>query len=173
MQAAQQDQARRIHEAVRALVRRFSVSERADVACCGMTVAQAATLDALACCGSVRLSELSRKLGIAPSTLTRNWKRLEEKGLVEKLSDPEDRRAWLARLTPAGQSAAKELEEQELDFARQVVCRLPEKSREPIAHGLELLLQAIRAETESCCGGAFEHLVQLGKAGLAARPRLS
>ena len=29
------------------LVRRFSLSERADVSCCGVTVAQAATLEAL------------------------------------------------------------------------------------------------------------------------------
>jgi hypothetical protein len=32
---------------VAALVRRFSLSERADVECCGLTVAQSATLEAL------------------------------------------------------------------------------------------------------------------------------
>ena len=37
-------EAKRLRAAVRALVRRFSVSERADVECCGLTVAQAATL---------------------------------------------------------------------------------------------------------------------------------
>ena len=34
-----------LRNAIRGLVRRFSISERADVSCCGMTVAQAATLD--------------------------------------------------------------------------------------------------------------------------------
>ena len=37
----------RLRAAIRALVRRFAVSERADVACCGVTVAQAAALEAL------------------------------------------------------------------------------------------------------------------------------
>jgi len=40
------EQARRLLENIRALVRRFSLAERADMSCCGMTVAQAATLEA-------------------------------------------------------------------------------------------------------------------------------
>jgi len=39
------EQARRLLENIRALVRRFSLAERADMSCCGMTVAQAATLE--------------------------------------------------------------------------------------------------------------------------------
>ena len=35
------DRARELLMGVRGLVRRFSVAERADVACCGVTVAQA------------------------------------------------------------------------------------------------------------------------------------
>ena len=76
-------QARRLREAIRALVRRFSLAERADMSCCGMTVAQAATLEALSD-GGLRLSDLGKRLGIAPSTLTRNLTRLEERGLIRK-----------------------------------------------------------------------------------------
>src|SRR5262245_2829226 len=39
--------ARLLLQHVRALVRRFAISERADVFCCGMTIAQAATLETL------------------------------------------------------------------------------------------------------------------------------
>ena len=39
-------QARRLQEIIRALVRRFALAERADMSCCDMTVAQAATLEA-------------------------------------------------------------------------------------------------------------------------------
>ena len=56
------DLALRLTDAIRALVRRFSLAERADIACCGMTVAQAATLEALAG-GGLRLGELGRRLG--------------------------------------------------------------------------------------------------------------
>ena len=69
--------AARLLAGIRALVRRFSLSERADVECCGMTVAQAATLETLAD-GPMRLGDLGRRLGIQPSTLTRNLSRLED-----------------------------------------------------------------------------------------------
>ena len=55
---------------LRALIRTQQIAERADVACCGMTVAQAATIHVLYLEGAMRMGALSRRLGIAPSTLT-------------------------------------------------------------------------------------------------------
>jgi len=92
MREAPPSEAARLRAAIRALVRRFAVSERADVACCGVTVAQAAALEALGAEGPTRLRDLGRRLGIAPSTLTRNLARLEASGLVERAADPEDAR---------------------------------------------------------------------------------
>jgi DNA-binding MarR family transcriptional regulator len=137
----------RMRAAVRVLVRRFSLSERADTACCGLTVAQAATLEALA--GEpLRLGALGQRLGIAPSTLTRNLARLEEAGLVERESDPSDARA------------ARGVERQEQAFAREVLDRLPAERRASALEALESLLAAVREATEACCPGAFDHLMK-------------
>jgi DNA-binding MarR family transcriptional regulator/SAM-dependent methyltransferase len=146
-------------KSIRALVRRFSVSERADVACCGMTVAQAATLEVLKMEGAVRLSTLGRRLGISPSTLTRNLQRLEERGLIERTADPEDARAAIATLTPAGEKTAAELEEQEIISAAGLLKSLPPERRGRVVQALEDLLEAIREATEPCCPGAFDHLM--------------
>ena len=146
-------------KSIRALVRRFSVSERADVSCCGMTVAQAATLEVLKMEGAVRLSALRRRLGITPSTLTRNLQRLEERGLIARSADPEDARAAIAALTPAGDKTAAELEEQEIISAAGLLKSLPPERRGPVVQALEDLLEAIREATESCCPGAFDHLM--------------
>src|SRR5512134_724946 len=89
----------RLRAAIRGLVRRFGVSERADVSCCGVTVAQAAALEALFGHGPMRLSDLGRRLGIAPSTLTRNLERLVDGGLVERHTDGRDARAARVGLT--------------------------------------------------------------------------
>lgn len=151
--------ARDLLGSVRALVRRFSVSERADVACCGVTVAQAATLEALRARGSLRLSELGRRLGITPSTLTRNLARLEEARLVSREADPEDARSARVTLTAAGRRAAERLERQREAFAGGVLERLPAERRGAVLAGLVELMAAIRAETESCCPGAFDHLM--------------
>ena len=143
----------------RALVRRFSISERADVACCGVTVAQAATLEALGHEGTLRLGDLGRRLGIAPSTLTRNLARLEETGLVARSADPEDARSARVALTGAGTRAADRLERQQQAFARAVLERLPAEKREAVVENLVELLVAVREATEECCPGAFDHLM--------------
>lgn len=147
--------AQKLMEAIQLLVRRFSLAERADVACCGMTVAQAATLEVLAD-GAIRLGELGTRLGIAPSTLSRNLDRLVERGLVERGPDPDDRRAQRAELTTKGHEAAASVHRSEMEFAREILRRLPQSAQ--TVESLNELLNAVRAATEDCCPGAYEHL---------------
>lgn len=149
----------RLVEAIQLLVRRFSISERADVNCCGLTVAQSATLDTLRAEGPLRLSALGRRLGITASTLTRNLGRLEAAGLVARESDRDDARAARVRLTPAGREAAAQVERREEAFARSVLERVPAERRGPALRALSDLLVAVREATEDCCPGAFDHLM--------------
>ena len=157
VQTMDDTQARRLRDAIRALVRRFSLAERADVSCCGMTVAQAATLEALNG-GGLRLSDLGKRLGIAPSTLTRNLARLEERGLIRKEPDPIDGRAQRVALTDDGFNAAREIRGQEEAFARSVLDRLPQASAADALTTLENLMTAVRCASEACCPGAYDHL---------------
>lgn len=151
--------AARLLAGIRALVRRFSLSERADVECCGMTVAQAATLETLAD-GPMRLGDLGRRLGIQPSTLTRNLSRLEDRGLVARESDPADARATRALLTDEGRAAAGAVAQRTEAFAEQVLDRMDPARRREVVEGFEEMLLAVREATEQCCPGAFEHLLQ-------------
>lgn len=153
-------QAERLLLGIRAIVRRFSVSERSDVQVCGVSVAQAATLEVLLDEGPMRANLLGKRLGIAPSTLTRNVDRLEERGLVGREADGDDARAWRIALTPKGRRAAIRLEEGERDFARAILDRLAPASRAAVVDHLEALLVAVRDATESCCPGAFDHLMK-------------
>jgi len=159
MKDAPTSEAARLRAAIRALVRRFAVSERADVACCGVTVAQAAALEALEAEGPTRLRDLGRRLGIAPSTLTRNLARLEASGLVEREADPQDARSFRVALTAQGRRAGRAVAVQEEGFARQVLGRIPAARRAIVVESLGDLLGAVRAATEECCPGAFDHLM--------------
>jgi DNA-binding MarR family transcriptional regulator len=159
MKKAPELDASRLRAAIRALVRRFALSERADVACCGVTVAQAAALEALGTEGPTRLGDLGRSLGIAPSTLTRNLARLEASGLVEREADAEDARSFRVALTGPGRRAAQAVAAQEEDFAREVLERIPAARRAVVLESLADLLAAVRAATEECCPGAFDHLM--------------
>jgi DNA-binding MarR family transcriptional regulator len=152
--------ARELLRGLRGLVRRFSVAERADVACCGVTVAQAATLETLLSEGPLRLGSLGRRLGVTPSTLSRNVERLEDEGLVRRQPDPEDARSSRVSLTTKGRTAARQLERQEVAFARQILERVPAERREAVSSAFRELLVAVREATEVCCPGAYEHLMQ-------------
>jgi DNA-binding MarR family transcriptional regulator len=149
----------RLVAAIRALLRRFSVAERADVSCCGLTVAQAAALEALRLEGPQRPGALCRRLGVDASTLTRNVDRLEAAGLVERVADADDGRAVTVQLTADGRRAAAQVEQQELAFAQAVLERLPAAQRKAALPALEALLQAVREASEACCPGAFDHLM--------------
>lgn len=144
---------------VAALVRRFSLAERADVECCGLTVAQAATLEALRP-KPLRLGALAQCLGITPSTLTRNLARLEAERLVARETDPEDARAARVKLTAAGERAAVRVEQQELAFARGILDRLGSGRSHEVLDALSELMGAVREATEECCPGAFEFLME-------------
>lgn len=157
---SERDQARTLLLGLRGLVRRFSVAERADVSCCGVTVAQAAALEALLANGPLRLGALSRRLGITPSTLTRNVERLEASGLVKREADPADARSARVALTARGRDAARSLEKQEVAFAEQILGALPRERRDVVAGAFRDLLAAVRSATERCCPGAYEHLME-------------
>ncbi len=49
-----------------------------------------------------RLIDLSEKMLVARSTITRLIDQMENMGLVQRMPDPSDRRAQLVHLTPAG-----------------------------------------------------------------------
>ena len=152
--------ARRLLYQIRALVRRFAVSERADVFCCGMTIAQAATLETLRIEGPLGMGALGRRLGIAPSTLTRNLQRLLDAGYVKREIDGQDARAAVVSLTASGRRQADKLERQEEAFAGEILNRIEPEHRDAVIERLTDLLVAVRAATNSCCPeGAFDHLM--------------
>jgi DNA-binding MarR family transcriptional regulator len=53
----------------------------------------------------LKMGELSRRMMVTGGNVTGITDMLEEEGLVERVADPADRRAWLVRLTAAGRRA--------------------------------------------------------------------
>jgi DNA-binding MarR family transcriptional regulator len=68
----------------------------------------------------IRMGELSSRLMVTTGNITGLTNELERDGLVERMSDPTSRRAFLVRLTPKGRrqfrSAAKALEDWITEF---------------------------------------------------------
>jgi len=57
----------------------------------------------------LRMSELSRLLMVTGGNVTAIVDQLEKEGLVERFDEPDDRRAWVIRLTAAGRKSFAEM----------------------------------------------------------------
>lgn len=69
----------------------------------GLTPTQLSALTTVERCGPVRLGELAASEGITPSTLTRLVSVLEERGYVDRRTDPGDARSSRVAVTARGQ----------------------------------------------------------------------
>jgi DNA-binding MarR family transcriptional regulator len=68
----------------------------------GLDPALVVVLHDLGCSGPTRTSVLAETMRLDQSTVSRHVRALEQLGLVERTGDPDDRRAALLSLTPAG-----------------------------------------------------------------------
>jgi DNA-binding MarR family transcriptional regulator len=86
-------------------------ADRACIAAAGITTAQAAVLSIVATEGSASQRSVARKLGLNESAMTAMTTRLRHLGLLDRLPDAEDSRAWSLRLTADGRAALKRIEQ--------------------------------------------------------------
>jgi DNA-binding MarR family transcriptional regulator len=68
----------------------------------GLTPAEGRTLSHAARAGAVRQNVLAERIGVEAMTVSNSLDRLEAQGLIERRTDPEDRRAKLVQVTEAG-----------------------------------------------------------------------
>jgi MarR family transcriptional regulator for hemolysin len=104
-----------LHDVARLMRKRFEQRTRDQ----GLTRAQWQTIVYLARQEGVHQACLAETLEIEPMTLVRILDRLEQRGLIERRQDPEDRRAWrlylkegarplLAAMQPLGEATRAE-----------------------------------------------------------------
>ena len=104
-----------------------------------MTIPQIKTLVLLERVGPLRMGNIAIYLGRALSATTTVMDRLVEKGLVDRVSDPNDRRVVICKLTEAGEQAIKrfwQIGRERLDLLADL---LDEEQLETVVTGLELI----------------------------------
>jgi DNA-binding MarR family transcriptional regulator len=86
-----------------------------------------------------RISDLAEALHIAPRSATEVADGLQERGLVERTSDPRDRRVVILRLTAAGRRVRVEVDEARSAESRELFGRLSAGDRAALVRMLRLL----------------------------------
>lgn len=123
-----------------------TVQSHAEVklAAVGLSLPKLAALTALNEAGeSMPLSQLAERLSCVKSNITQLVDRLEADGFVTRSADPNDRRARLAVLTPAGRDAYKKGTRIYADTERDLLAALDPAEARQLAALMEKLERRI------------------------------
>jgi DNA-binding MarR family transcriptional regulator len=94
-----------------------------------------------------QLHEIARWLGVTPRNVTGIVDALEAMGLAERVPDPSDRRAVIARTTPTGKQKVEIAKARSARRQKQVFGRLTEDEKLQLRH---LALKVVEASQEFC-----------------------
>jgi DNA-binding MarR family transcriptional regulator len=126
-------------EAFWAVARQLRALSREGLARWDVTPSQSRALGVLARHEQLRLSELADQLRIVARSATEVVDGLQERGLVERLPDPHDRRATLVRLTAAGTEVAAAIRAARATEAEGYFAALDDADRAELARLLRTL----------------------------------
>jgi DNA-binding MarR family transcriptional regulator len=137
---------RRFRAALRVFESLIDRTSRSEDYCCGVTLAQCHALLALSEAKTVSLKEITSRLRLDKSTLSRTIDSLAESGLANRKTGLGDRRVCRISLTAKGRSAVSRINATWDRFAAALLERVPESERDRALEGLEILARAF-AET--------------------------
>jgi DNA-binding MarR family transcriptional regulator len=126
-------------EAFWSLARQLRRASLASLARWDITPSQSRALRVLTRHGVMRLSDLAEHLRIAARSTTEVVDSLEDKGLLERQSDPHDRRATLVALTASGTALGEAIRSSRGTEAERVFDRLSTTDRAHLARILNKL----------------------------------
>jgi MarR family transcriptional regulator for hemolysin len=129
----------------------------------GMTRAQWAVLFRLERAEGLKQAELADLLEVQPITLTRLIDGLCENGLIERRSDPNDRRAKRLFLTPAAKPVMEQLSVVSEKMMAHVLAGLDQREREVMVASLTTIKNNLRETIQNRMEAEFFDRAELGQ----------
>jgi MarR family transcriptional regulator, 2-MHQ and catechol-resistance regulon repressor len=131
-----------LHEALTELVRVYQFRDRDRICCHDISVTQCYALEALLRRGPSGLNDLAAELYLDKSTASRVVATLERKRYVSRAAHPDDGRAIVLTVTPAGKRLYDRIRMDLIDEAKQLLEDFEPEVREGAAR---LILRLARA----------------------------
>ena len=95
---------------------------------------------------TIYVSDLAAAVKQPLPAVSRALRQLEQDGLIERITDSNDRRKTLVRPTEKGLDASRQVEAAISRYFERVICRIPEEQREQLFSLTGVLLEAVEAE---------------------------
>ena len=136
---------------VQRLVRTFQIFERDQIKVFGFTSSQCYSLLELLKTDGLAMSELSTKMNLDTTTMTRVIDNLVRDGLVVRRRDESDRRYVVLALTDKGREVAVKLDHSIREYYRAIIANLPVGDVDIVLGSVKLLLTAFENANPNCC----------------------
>ena len=131
------------------LFERLTANQIKQDSCCqGVTLAQCHTILEIEDPGQATTVELSKRLGLDKSTLSRTIDGLVNVGLVERVAHPSDRRFNMLSLTTGGQEVADRINQANDDFYNRVFEGIEGASHDEVIDNFEKLVWAMHRQQD-------------------------
>lgn len=149
---------RRFRERIRKVEKELGWSQRSDIQCCGVTMAQCHALLAVGERNEVSIVELAGVLGVDTSNLSRTVDGLVKSGLLDRRLNPQDRRYVSLALTEAGKESFGTIERLSNLYLGRVFEFIPEEKHAQIMESLDLVASALEkcGRKYGCCDDASD-----------------
>ena len=153
------------------LTRLSNVTSREDAICCGVTVSQCHILLRLWEAGETTMQALSNRLGIAPSTLTRNIEPLVTRRWIRRERAENDRRRVVVRLNSEGREKAAQLKSVQIESSRRLLESMPTTERQTVLASMNMFITVLEREVnERCCPEGLSALDHANKEVAGGEP---
>ena len=96
--------------------------------------------------GSIYVSDLAAAVKQPLPAVSRTLRQLEQEGLIERVTDPNDRRKTLVRATGKGLQYSRQCEEALTGYFERVIARISKEDQQRLFALKDQLLDAVRAE---------------------------
>jgi DNA-binding MarR family transcriptional regulator len=144
MTADRKKEAEALRELIRVFVRRFGLLDQSHTPCgMPMTLSDAHALVELLHNPGIGPLELSGRLGLSKSAVSRLVDRLKGRGQIRQLRDKEDGRAFNLNLTEKGKRVADMIDRESLQLFGRILGSIPETETKQLLATLPLMIQAI------------------------------
>lgn len=140
-----------VGDLVQELVHVIQIFERDEIKPHGFTSTQCYVLMTLNREEKYTMNELSLKLNLDKSTMTRVLNILERDGYVQRFKSDEDKRVVFASLTSEGILAAKAMEASIKSYYMKIIHNLPEGRVEEVLASVSCLIKAFKSSNPKCC----------------------
>lgn len=140
-----------VEEMIKKLVRVFQLFERDQIKIHGVTSTQGYCLLEIYKQGNLTMNEISQKMNLDSSTLTRVIDKLVRDELITRGRDEKDRRIVSISLTAKGEETAKKLSESIGAYYKKIIDNIPEGQMNTIFASMSTLMSAFEAANPNCC----------------------